>query len=183
MKKSLVGILCLVAVAWSDGGFKKDMQACNDKGAATCFSMAKEYGNDYPSKARVFYYKACKESYHMACKNLAITFKNQKKKYTINGVDSKDRRLCSMYGGSVCYDFGVMHASGSGAKQDQKVATSFFNEACDAGNMEGCRALGTAYAKGRGVARDISKAKALYTKACQGGNRLACGLLRRLPRH
>lgn len=60
---------------------------------------------------------------------------------------------------------------------DNEQAAKFWQQACDAGNSEGCVRLGSLYFKGRGVDRDWDKAQALYKKACDARDLRGCNNL------
>jgi len=56
-------------------------------------------------------------------------------------------------------------------------ALPFFERACNAGNVDGCKNLGLLYKAGWGVTRDYAHARGLLRKACEAGNDEACSNL------
>jgi len=53
-------------------------------------------------------------------------------------------------------------------------ASQFFEQACNAGNGEGCDRLGQMYGYGTGVAKNTGRSFAYYSKACELGNVDGC---------
>lgn len=53
-------------------------------------------------------------------------------------------------------------------------ARSFFSQACDKGNLDGCNYLGYLLSQGLGGAPDVTSARGIFTKACDGGNVSSC---------
>ena len=57
---------------------------------------------------------------------------------------------------------------------DPAKAAGFLDQACQAGDAEGCHDLGVSYEKGSGVPRDPRRAAELLRKACAMGFAQAC---------
>ena len=54
-------------------------------------------------------------------------------------------------------------------------AFTFFEQACNGGDMTGCRYLGALYGAGSGVPQDIPRSLQLYEQACSGGEMAGVG--------
>ena len=71
---------------------------------------------------------------------------------------------------SVCVESGLEYYSA----RDFGTAVSFFQLACEKGDLYGCNNLGLCYQNGEGVGRNYLEAKRLYYGACDAGVGIAC---------
>jgi TPR repeat protein len=67
-----------------------------------------------------------------------------------------------------------MYTNGLGVTQDDAVAASYHQMACDGGIPQGCFNLGTMFTYGIGVRSDSARAAALFRQACDAGLVEAC---------
>ena len=65
----------------------------------------------------------------------------------------------------------------NGATKDLPRAVTFFRQACDAGDPDGCVNLGRMYDTGRGIGIDRGKARQFFTQGCDGGAVAGCTFL------
>jgi len=71
---------------------------------------------------------------------------------------------------SACANVGIAYMLGLGGRaRDEHQAATFFQRACDGGNLLGCNDLGMCYSGGTGVPRDDVRAVEFYQRACKGG--------------
>jgi TPR repeat protein len=80
-----------------------------------------------------------------------------------------------------CAALGSLYQNGEGTFPDYAQARTFYEEACNGGEMVGCSWLGWLYEIGLGVPRDFSQAHSLFKKACDGGFKPACDERSRVP--
>jgi len=201
--KIILAMFSIIILGWSDVQLEKNLNAgfsiwkfgknvklCKSSGASKCYDLGMMYasGNGVkqdPFKAKIFLYNACKDSFRGACKQLNVKHHKGKdtKHYSNAEIFKRNQKLCEASDGSVCYDLGMMYASGNGVKQDQFHSKTFYEKSCNDGYTKGCRLLAMKYQRGRGVRRDHSKAKMFYKKACDGGDSMSCGLYKKMTKN
>jgi len=198
--KIILAMFSIVILGWSDEQleknlnsgfsilkFEKNVKLCKSSGASKCYDLGMMYasGNGVkqdPFKAKIFLYNACKDSFRGACKQLHHKEKDTKH-YSDAEIFKRNQKLCETSDGSVCYDLGMMYASGNGVKQDQFHSKLFSEKSCNDGYAKGCRLLAMKYQRGRGGRRDHSKAKIFYKKACDGGDSYSCGQYKKMTKN
>lgn len=67
--------------------------------------------------------------------------------------------------------------------QDYARARALYEQACTAGNVEGCSNLGFMFYAGQGGPQDDVRARELFNQACAGGNAGGCSRLGRYVRY
>lgn len=83
-------------------------------------------------------------------------------------------KRCEKNNGMACNNLGVSYEEGIGVGKDAAHASTFYKQACDAGEPPGCLNLGLLYQNGNGVSKDPSQAAAFYKKGCDRGQKGAC---------
>ena len=73
-----------------------------------------------------------------------------------------------------------MYDIGRGIEQSNTKAMDLYQQACEAGEAQGCTHLGRMYYNGQGVSQDILQARMLFGKACDGGHADGCKYYARL---
>lgn len=91
-------------------------------------------------------------------------------------VRGTDQNACEAGSSNSCFSAGLYYQGGTqGYPKDPQHAATYFQKACDLGNVPGCRLLGNAYEEGNGVAINLGKAKAAYQKGCKLGDTVSGG--------
>jgi TPR repeat protein len=76
-----------------------------------------------------------------------------------------------------CVGLGSLYYHGVGVAADVRRANALYEEACEAGALDGCMNVATSYLHGRGFPRDPKRAAKLYDDACARGSWLSCAAL------
>ena len=85
------------------------------------------------------------------------------------------RRAARADGTRGCALLGEAYRDGAGVDRDEARAVRLFRDACDEGDLLGCKDLGGMQQYGLGgLSRDEAAAASLYRRACDGGEALGC---------
>jgi TPR repeat protein len=156
--------------------------ACDAQHTPACNSLGDMYknGDGIPrdeAKAIKLYSAGCDLKSGISCDKLGELYTAQKEYLRAIGIYQKscetNKKMTS------CTRLGDMYINGKGIQADTTKGMAFYQQACDANELQACVNLGRMYAFGVGVTQSEGKARKLYQKACDGNNYVGCADLGR----
>lgn len=130
------------------------------------------------SKAAVYFQKGCDLGNAEACANVAIRFLFSAESNADDHVKQAFDRLeidnASVESGNACYLLGLAYETGRARPIDLPRARKLYAQACEHGDIGGCKNLGRMLLGGQGGPRDPSRAVNALERACEGGDAQSC---------
>ncbi len=173
----LIAVLCATAAAVTaragDPPEVKDAKKACDAGQMDrCYGLGSLYYKGKTvsmdvKKAAGLFKKACDAGLLPACRDLAQMYedgdgvkKDREQAFTLR------QKVCAGGDGELCYKL---------ADQSQDRGAPLFEQACNAGYVNGCYNGGQAFSGGSyGASLDMARAAALYRKGCELGDMASC---------
>ncbi len=132
-----------------------------------------------PAAARALYARGCDAGAPEACRALA-GFDERAGKSSPPEIAKLYQRAYDLASQQAptnpyyAYVIGTFHQDGIGVTRDARVASTWFDKACEGRDPIGCLAAGEAHLAGASGQRDATQAAAMFDRACAAGVERAC---------